>query len=413
MRPEAVDVLSKARLQLMLDSPFWGAMAVRLQLREDPECATLWTQGKDLGYNPEWVAQTQVPLVKGVIAKLVMHICAGHTWRQGPRSHSKWNKACSLAVNPYLLEEGFVLPKDCEVRKEFSGMYAEAIYAKLEDESPEPEKTPPEGKADAKGGEPAKSDSSPSEPKGKEGLPPPEANPAANPVVANSGEVRQCDQEEADDLRKDWEVAVAQAQSMGDVPAGVLLASSDGLHSPVAWQELLREAIERGVANQDYDWMTPSQEYLARGLYVPGLSERGVEFMAVARDTSGSIGSATLAQFNAQVRSVFEDLRPTRAAVLDADSAIAQVQDLGLEELEDFSRNAKGGGGTSFVPVFDWAKSQDEPCRCLVYLTDLLGEFPKEDPGFPVVWVVPKTTHYLPPRPPFGEVVFIPPAQAF
>jgi predicted metal-dependent peptidase len=397
----------------MLDSPFWGAMAVRLQLREDPKCATLWTQGKELGYNPEWVSKTQVPLVKGVIAKLVMHICAGHTWRQGPRNYSKWNKACSLAVNPYLLEEGFTLPKDCEVREEFRGMYAEAIYAQLEDESPEPEETPPEGH-NTGGDEPAKGNHPPSPgPENGAGDPQPGKGAADKPVVSNSGEVRQCDQKEADDLRQDWEVAVAQAQSMGDAPASALLASSDGLHSPVAWQELLREAVERGMASQDYDWMSPSQEYLARGLYVPGLSERGVEFMVVARDTSGSISPATLAQFNAQVRSVFEDIRPTRAAVLDADSDIAQVQDLGLEELEDFSRNAKGGGGTSFVPVFDWAKSQDEPCRCLVYLTDLMGKFPKEDPGFPVVWVVPKTTLYRAPEPPFGEVVFIPPAQAF
>jgi predicted metal-dependent peptidase len=47
-----------------------------------------------------------------------------------------------------------------------------------------------------------------------------------------------------------------------------------------------------------------------------------------------------------------------------------------------------GGGGTSFVPIFEWIRAQHLRPDLLVYFTDAEGEFPEVEPDFPVLWLV-------------------------
>ena len=47
-----------------------------------------------------------------------------------------------------------------------------------------------------------------------------------------------------------------------------------------------------------------------------------------------------------------------------------------------------GGGGTDFRPVFEWVDRQGIQPELLLYFTDAEGEFPKEPPPFPVVWLI-------------------------
>ena len=46
---EAEQKIRKARAGLILDQPFFGALALRLQLKADPGCKTAWTDGQVLG----------------------------------------------------------------------------------------------------------------------------------------------------------------------------------------------------------------------------------------------------------------------------------------------------------------------------------------------------------------------------
>jgi predicted metal-dependent peptidase len=61
----------------------------------------------------------------------------------------------------------------------------------------------------------------------------------------------------------------------------------------------------------------------------------------------------------------------------------------------------EGGGGTSFVPVFDRIHEDGIQPDMLVYLTDTYGSFPAQEPDYKVIWgsIVPN------PRVPFGQVV--------
>ena len=47
----------------------------------------------------------------------------------------------------------------------------------------------------------------------------------------------------------------------------------------------------------------------------------------------------------------------------------------------------KGGGGTSFKPVFEYVATKCEQPDLLIYFTDGYGDVP-EKPAYPVMWVI-------------------------
>ena len=63
-------------------------------------------------------------------------------------------------------------------------------------------------------------------------------------------------------------------------------------------------------------------------------------------------------------------------------------------------RSFFGGGGTSFVPVFEWLEDQDITPEVLIYFTDGMGQYPLDEPNYPVIWVVTEDTNV-----PFGDMI--------
>jgi hypothetical protein len=75
--------ISKQRTALVLDQPFFGVLALRLKVVEDPLCKTFWTDGESLGYNPAYLGGLNDLQTRGVLAHEILHVANGHCWRQG------------------------------------------------------------------------------------------------------------------------------------------------------------------------------------------------------------------------------------------------------------------------------------------------------------------------------------------
>jgi predicted metal-dependent peptidase len=166
-----------------------------------------------------------------------------------------------------------------------------------------------------------------------------------------------------------WRVNVAQAaqqaRSMGNLPAAVAQLIEDILHPKLDWAVLLRHFVEQSTRN-DYSWLPPSRRYLFQGIYLPSLHSKELGRIVIAVDTSGSIDTAALAQFSAEVSAVLEEY-DTVIDVVYCDTKIQGHEQFGREDLP-LVMNPVGGGGTDFRPVFDWVEQQGvQPC-CLVYL---------------------------------------------
>ncbi|WP_028214824.1 DUF2201 family putative metallopeptidase [Paraburkholderia mimosarum] len=389
--------ISKQRSALVLDQPFFGSLALRVKVVEDPACKTFWVDGESLGYNPAFLATLNDLECRGILAHEILHVANGHCFRQGPRDADRWNDACDYAINPVVKQAGFVLPSPHLDDARFHGKSAEEIYAVLTQEARQKEKEKSGGKpgANAPDGQktPANGANTPS------AAPEPDAPPSC-------GEVRPYPGPDMPVKEAEWKVATLQAakaaKMRGALP-GSLASLVDAATEPsVDWRAILMRFAQQ-VTNDDYSWAMPNRRYLHMGLYLPSLHSPAVGDAVFVRDSSGSVFDETQAQFAAEVINVAEVVRPARLIVMDCDTRVTQVQVFERGDPIELAP-VKGGGGTSFVDPFRRLEEEGISPAFLVYLTDMDGRFPDVTPSYPVLWASTTPLNRVAPAP-FGEMV--------
>ena len=394
-----------ARTALVLDQPFFGVLALRLTVVEDPGCGTAWTDGQSIGYDPAFVNRLSADEITALIAHEIMHVACGHPWRRSGRDNERFNLACDLAINPIVQDAGFRLPAGAIVDRSLAGKSAEWIYARLPDQA----KGDGTGVGAATGGQGGGKGTAGGAwkvaPTAGQGSPEADPSPTADPGPARGG----CDVRDAppDDgsgsTEADWQQAVQQAAAAahgrGKLPASLARLATAAAAPKVDWRSVLHRFVQQ-VARDDYSWRTPNPRYLAGGLYLPALRSDAIGPIAVAIDTSGSIDTVLLDQFAAELRSVVDDVLPTRVHVIYCDAKVQRIDT--FERGDVLELHPAGGGGTDFRPALAAAETFDEVPACCIYLTDLAGRFPDAAPSIPVLWA---TTVDRPV--PFGEVVVL------
>jgi predicted metal-dependent peptidase len=354
--------ITQARVSLVLDQPFFGSLILRLPCAADPSCKTMWTDGKRIGYSPKFVDSLSLAEVEAVLCHEVLHCANGHPWRKDGREHQRWNQACDYAINPLVDGAGMRLPSCALNDPQFAGKSAEWIYGKLPAQ-------PPEG-----------GDGNPQD--GGEGR----ATPGQGDP-GGCGEVREDRSSEAEANQSEFEVATLQAaqaaKAMGKLPGGLDRLIDQIKRPAVDWKSALRRFVQQ-TAKADYSWKQPNRRYLAGGLYLPEMRSEQMEPLVVAVDTSGSIDADLLAQFTAELNAIAAECQPETVHVVYADAKVQSSETFGRGE--PITLDPKGGGGTHFGPTFEWVADQGLTPACLVYLTDLAGSFPTQEPDYPVLW---------------------------
>lgn len=357
--------VSAARRSLVLDHPFFGVLSLKLALIEDRvSTKTLKTDGKSLWFNPEYVATLSPHELVGVMAHEVLHCANGHTWRRQHRDPREWNEAADLAINPIVLAAGMLLPKGALDGASYLGMSVEEIFErrrkeKQEQQSQEP---PTQGQSPHQGNE-------------------------GQPDDSCFGEVVDCEDGAMPEAQAGWSEAVLnaakQAQAMGRLPAGMERLVQEIKNPPQDWRAILRRFVQQN-ATSDYSWTVPNGRYLHLGLYMPSLRSESMPPMVVAVDTSGSIDDLVVSQFAREINAIVDELQPQAVHIVYCDAKVQGVDV--FEQGEPITIKPKGFGGTDFRPVFEWVEKEGITPSCLVYLTDMEGAFPKNEPGYPVLW---------------------------
>ena len=393
----AAQKVSKARAGLILDAPFFGSLALRLTVKADPTCDTAWTDGTSLGYSPAWIDQLPLDQVKGILCHEVLHCALEHIGRRGDRDADRWNMAADFAVNPVIEEAGFSLPETRLLDPAFAGMSADAIYSALPDPGPSPDPAQQGQGQDSGQGQTTGTGQDTGQQPGND----PGGCGEVRDATDAQGQPSAAAQAQAG---ADWKVAVAQdaqqAKAMGQFPAGLARVVEEIVNPKVDWREVLRRFVS-DCARNDYRWFPPSRRHIWQGLYLPGIRSEELPPIVVAVDTSGSIGKAELDQFAAELTAILQDHAATACTVIYCDSAVAGVEEFGPDDYP-VTLHPQGGGGTAFGPVFDEVETRGLTPACLIYLTDLEGRFPDQEPPYPVLWV---RTGDCETVPPFGEVV--------
>lgn len=366
----AMKKMSEARRALVLDNPFFGVLALKLEMIEDNSEETLATDGKRLLFNSSYVESLIRNELVGVIAHEVLHCSNGHVWRRESRNAELWNAACDYAINPIVLDAGMILPQGGLVNPDYSSKSAEEIFAILQSQPPTPE--------NSEGG--------------------------SKPDGSTCGKVLDAPPIESPEIQADWSSAVLaaakQAESAGKLPKGIDRLVKRIKNPPQDWRAILRRFVQQNAQN-DYSWKQPNGRFLPLGLYMPKLNAEAMGMMVVAVDTSGSIDEVILGQFEKEIDLISMEMRPEKIIVLYCDNEIRGTQEFTDDDLVVLS--PQGGGGTDFCPVFEWVEKEGFTPACLVYLTDMLGTFPEQPPNYPVLWG--DTLGYK--QPPWGEKVVI------
>lgn len=234
-------------------------------------------------------------------------------------------------------------------------------------------------------------------------------------VLLEPGEISGKDPADAAMERNDTEwratcetaIRVAEMRGQGTMPGSLKRLFGESLVPHVPWEEHVETILARTFGSDGYNWRRANRQLIVRDIYAPGRTGHGAKLVVVGSDTSGSVGDKETDMFFAELAGMFEGLRPEQLVIMWCDSKVHDVsycddaQDLNIIREEGVG----GGGGTSFVPVFDMIEELGMVPDALIYLTDGMGTFPREAPDYPVIWgsILLKPEHF-----PFGEVVMVP-----
>lgn len=364
----AAQKLTKARANLVMLHPFFGSLALRMKLVEEPGIKTADCDGVTIRYNPKFIDGLSQSKVQGLLAHEVMHPGFLHHTRRGNREPRKWNVACDYAINGILTKANFDLPEKGCINPAYDGMTSEHIYSILPDQSEED--------GDDPGGDGGVRDS-----------------PNA---INNGGSQSQQNNEEAT-----WKMAVAQAahiaKQAGKLPAELERLIGDLLEPILPWRSILRRFATEKRAD-DFSWSRGNRRFLGQGLYLPSrMSDDAMGTVVVVIDTSGSIGENELNEFASEIKGIVAETRPAKTIVMYCDAMIAHIDEFAPDD--DLVFECHGGGGTDFRPPFEHIEEHCIDPKALIYLTDGYGPFPNEPPAYPTLWCI-NNDQIIPP---FGE----------
>lgn len=388
----ASTMLSAARLYACRKAPYFGAAIRKLAPVASTQVGLKLavTESGVLSYNEAWVQAQRIPYLATVLLGETLHLLFRHAPRcralgitPGTEQAQLFEKAADMSVNAQLKEGGWdigegVLPD----HEQFApGLPAEAYYQLLlAKHKPNPQQGG--GGQGGTGSAPMNGDNG-----GAAGGHAPEQLP-----LRDDREWEQAAQDSARAIQ-------AGGKGIGTMPAGWSRWAGDKLAPPVVrWQDKLSRVIRGVVARQmghghkTYTKRSRLQEGIGYG---PGKPLLPGDFaqkpqVAVAIDTSGSMSDEVLGQAMGEVNAV---CKAAGAPVLFC-ACDAEVHAGGLvRNWKDVKKNLKGGGGTDFVPAFEYLLDQKHKGvtrpTLLVFVTDGYGRAPETKPrNVDVVWLI-------------------------
>ena len=126
------EILTTARVGLLLKASFFGNLATRLTLTNADEwCPTAATDGRKFYYNSRFIKMLKPKEVEFLFGHEVLHCVYDHFGRRGDRDPQLWNIADDYCVNGDLKKHGvgeFITSVPCLYDKKYEGLSAEEVY---------------------------------------------------------------------------------------------------------------------------------------------------------------------------------------------------------------------------------------------------------------------------------------------
>ena len=405
--------LTESKAALLLNQPFFASLMLdmmRVELGTFPQIfggrtPTMATNGKTI-----WVDEGFIESLS--INEAVFVLCheIGHAmWKHMPRGkkyadmgfdgkkfiHMLWNIAGDLVINDMLVKSEIgKMPKMGLLDKKYDyTMLVDDVYRDLiqENECPECGGSGQKGDDDGQGGEGDQDETDGGDDGDGGGSQGDGDEPC--PACGGSGcgggygdtldtHVNEIPEGDVSDAQ--WRRAVASARdaakAMGQMPAQLERFVDSLLESKVPWEDKLRKAFAKKIGRDVNNWNRPHRRrYITQGLIMPTYNGFGAGHIVFAVDTSGSMSQDELKQALGECDKILADCNPERVTLIGCDARVETVIELfDGDRLADNIPRIGGGGGTSFIPPFDWCVNEGVKPDTLVYFTDTGGTFPED-----------------------------------
>lgn len=378
MTTEHDKALSKAKIQFMTkpDSAFFFTVCFSLKHAWDDTIPTAQTNGLEIRYNPDFFMSLNKNEQVGLLLHETLHVALLHMNRLRDKDQRKANIAADYVVNGIIKGAGFKLPEGALYDPVLSHDHTmEQVYDLL------PDVTSIELPMDDL------------------------EEPGTGGGEESTGQDTQSAQQAAKELQEQVEEilvrAATQSKMMGDKPGsipGEIQIFLDGLLKPkLPWRVILARYM-RGLSKTDHSFRKPNRRYWPE-YHMPSMHSEGLDHIAIAVDTSGSVTNEEFRQFISETTSIFRAGSPTKISFVQFDSSIKSVDV--LRNLSDLQKiEFRGRGGTDVNPVIQWTK-ENKP-HVMVIFTDGMFSNQSPDPGVPVVWIITNNKNYTAP---YGKVI--------
>ncbi|PCJ25649.1 MAG: hypothetical protein COA94_06110 [Rickettsiales bacterium] len=181
----------------------------------------------------------------------------------------------------------------------------------------------------------------------------------------------------------------------GTIPGGLERWAAAKLGpAKVSWREHLRRASRRAV-----QWVAGAQDYRygsvhrrqagfgwgPRSIVMPTMVAP-VPTVLLAVDTSGSMGADELGIALREADGLFKSMK-CQITVVSCDAEINELVE--CRNWKEAAKSLKGGGGTSFHPIFEMVDRMNPKPDIVVVATDGGGPAPASAPrGYKVIWLL-------------------------
>lgn len=404
----------RAKLRLIRDHPFFGFLLTVIEIKPDSSVSRVLIHPDFVvRMNPKWAMSLSDEELEFVLCHVTLHYVLEHTSRMGLRDPRVWHLACDIAANNILEFNGIMVPSWSPYVPEFGDKSAEEIYYLLYSKNQQmclgsPDRQWGEGCGGSMGtGCKRVGGDSGGNLHGT-------CEPFDEWAEKSFGEADGCRKGDSNvhqrgmDLKELLVKAYNFAKAHGRTPLGISEIVDVGEKRVLDWRAMLERLIYKLIPC-DYAWHPPSKKSYFLGVYLPGVKKEILDIV-VALDTSGSISNSEYGYFLREVIEIFRNFENVNITAIMCDAKVqCVVENLTRpEDVLEHLRTRIGYGGTDFRPVFEWVERNKPNCRLLIYFTDGMGDYPRREPGYPVIWVIvgDEYRHYGHRyHPPFGHVI--------
>lgn len=372
-------VISKARVKLLMVKPFWGmlAAATTIELKEVPGMDTAWTDGFSVGFNPKFFGALTLEEFNFILAHEVWHMANLHIPRLGAKDPQIWNVASDHWINLTLHDEcgvntgmsfpdmGRIFP-DLEgaglcMDKKYKDQGADQIYAAIARDLQD--KSQQEREKELSSG----------------GL-------GGDLDYKGFAEANGTQEQKGKELAEYWKGQIASAadnaKKAGKLPGNIARQVDTLLQPEVDWQSMLAQYISFHAS--DYEFTSPDRRFSGWSFVVPDMVGDKLQ-CAITIDTSGSISEKMIAKFISESFGIINSFDYVEGTLIGHDHQVHDWHE--FTPSEPPPTKLKGGGGTDFHVVFKECEDKEYKPDVMVWFTDLYADFPPK-PDFPVLFVI-------------------------